>query len=169
MLIFLVDGVLQTPILPTMFYPQVDMLFVTLTALCPWYGAVNFKQRLRCQPPKQNILLCLTLCMKQFWSRTLWKISIAFLICKIWSLIFCITCHEDNLSAIVMAESLKFTPQTKTYCNQNHHFWSRVQTYVNKSGDIKIKYILSKLQLADIFTQPLENESFIRCPNMLCG
>jgi hypothetical protein len=26
---------------------------------------------------------------------------------------FCITCHEDNLLVIAMAESLKFTPWTK--------------------------------------------------------
>jgi hypothetical protein len=31
---------------------------------------------------------------------------------------FCITRHEDNLSAIAMAESLKFTPRTKAYCHQ---------------------------------------------------
>jgi hypothetical protein len=82
---------------------------------------------------------------------------------------FCITCHEDNLLAIAMAESLKFTPRTKHIAIKYHDFRSRVQTFFNKSGDIKIKYIYSKLQLADIFTKPLENESFCRCRNMLCG
>jgi hypothetical protein len=82
---------------------------------------------------------------------------------------FCITYHEDNLLAIAMAESLKFTPWTKHIAIEYHHFRSRVQMFFNKSGDIKIKYISSKLQLADIFTKPLENESFFRCHNMLCG
>jgi hypothetical protein len=82
---------------------------------------------------------------------------------------FCITCHEDNLLAIDMAESLKFTPWTKHIAVKYHHFQSRVQTSLNKPGDIKIKYISTKLQLADIFTQPLENDSFFRCRNMLCG
>jgi hypothetical protein len=81
----------------------------------------------------------------------------------------CITCHKDNLSAIVMAESLKFTPWTKHTVIKYHHFRSRVQTPFNKSGDIKIKYISSKLQLADIFTKPLDNKSFFRCRNMICG
>jgi hypothetical protein len=80
---------------------------------------------------------------------------------------FCITCHEDNLSATAMAESLKFTPWTKHIAIKYHHFRSRAQTSFNKLGDIKIKYILTKLQLADIFTKPLENDSFFRCCNML--
>ncbi len=81
----------------------------------------------------------------------------------------CITCHGDNLLAIAMAESSKFTPWTKHIAIKYHHFRSRVQMSFNKSGDIKINYISSKLQLADIFTKPLENESFFRCCNMLCG
>jgi hypothetical protein len=81
----------------------------------------------------------------------------------------CITCHEENLSAIAMVESLKFTPRTKHIAIKYHHSQSRVQTSFNKLGDIKIKYISTKLQLADIFTKPLENDSFFRCRNMLCG
>jgi hypothetical protein len=82
---------------------------------------------------------------------------------------FCVTCHEDNLLAIAIAESFKFTPWTKHGAIKYHHFQSRVQTSFNKSGDIKIKYISTKLQLADIFTKPLKNDSFFRCRNMLCG
>jgi hypothetical protein len=82
---------------------------------------------------------------------------------------FCITCHENNLAAIAMAKSLKFTPQTKHIAIKYHHFQSRVQTSFNKLRDIKIKYLLMKLHLADIFTKPLENDSFFRCRNILCG
>ncbi len=82
---------------------------------------------------------------------------------------FCITCHEVNSLAIAMAESLKFTPWAKYIAIKYFHFQSRVQTSFNKSGEIKIKYISMKLQLADIFTKPLENDSFFRCRNMLCG
>jgi hypothetical protein len=35
---------------------------------------------------------------------------------------FCITCHEDNLLAIAMAECLKFTPWTKHIAIKYHHF-----------------------------------------------
>jgi hypothetical protein len=54
---------------------------------------------------------------------------------------FCITFHKDNLLAIAMAESLKFTPCTKHITLKYHYFCSRINTSFNKSGDIKIKYI----------------------------
>ena len=82
---------------------------------------------------------------------------------------FHITLHEDNLSAIAMAESLKFTPRTKHIAIKYHHFCSRVHTSFKKSGDIKIKYIFSKKQLADIFTKPLDADSFFTLGKMLSG
>ena len=82
---------------------------------------------------------------------------------------FCITVHEDNLSAISMAESLKFTPRTKHIAIKYHHFRSRVQTSFNKSGDIRLRYISTKLQKADILTKPLDDSSFFKLRHMLCG
>ncbi len=58
-------------------------------------------------------------------------------------------------SAIAMAESFKFTPRTKHIANKYHHFCSQVNTSFNKSGDIKIKYMSTKKQIADIFTKPV--------------
>jgi hypothetical protein len=77
--------------------------------------------------------------------------------------------HEDNLSAISMAESLKFTPCTKHIAIKYHLFCSRVQTSFNKMGDIKLKYISTKQQLADIFTKPADDDSFLKLCHMLCG
>ncbi len=82
---------------------------------------------------------------------------------------FCITVHEDNLLAIAMVESLKFTPCTKHIATKYHHFRSRVNTSSNTSGDIKIKYISTKKQLADIFTKPIGAGCFFHLHNMLCG
>ncbi len=82
---------------------------------------------------------------------------------------FCITLHEDNLSAIAMAESLIFTPGTKHIAIKYHHFCGRVHTSSDKSGDVKIKYISAKKQLADIFTKPVDNVGFIALCMMLCG
>jgi hypothetical protein len=73
---------------------------------------------------------------------------------------FCIMAHKDNMSAIAMAKSLKFAPRTKHIAIKYHHFCSRVQTSSNPSGDIKIKYISTKKQLADIFTKPIDAGSF---------
>jgi hypothetical protein len=81
----------------------------------------------------------------------------------------CIMLHEDNLSAIAMAESLKFTPCTKHIAVKYHHFCSRVNTSFNKSGDSKIKYISTKKQLADIFIKPLDGDNFFALCKMLCG
>ena len=47
---------------------------------------------------------------------------------------FCLTVHEDNLSTIAMAESLKFTPRTKHIAIKYHYFRSRVQTNYNPKG-----------------------------------
>jgi hypothetical protein len=82
---------------------------------------------------------------------------------------FCIMLNEDNLSAIVMAESLKLTPWTKHTAIKYHHFCSRVHTSSNKSGDIKIKYISTKKQLADIFTKPVYSIGFFALHMMLSG
>ena len=82
---------------------------------------------------------------------------------------FCIRLHEDNLSAIAMAESLKFTPWTKHIAIKYHHFRSQVHTSFNKSGDIKLKYISTKKQLVDIFTKPVDAESFFTLREMLNG
>ena len=82
---------------------------------------------------------------------------------------FCIMLHEDNLSAIAMVESLKFTPRTKHIAIKYHHFHSRVNTSFNKLGDIKIEYISTKIQLADIFTEPLDGDNFFALHKMLCG
>jgi hypothetical protein len=82
---------------------------------------------------------------------------------------FCFTVHEDNHSALSMAESLKFTPHTKHIAIKYHHFCSRVQTSFNKSGDIKLKYISTKQQLADISTKPVDDDCFFKLPHMLCG
>jgi hypothetical protein len=82
---------------------------------------------------------------------------------------FCITVHEDNLSAIAIAEYLKFTPRTKLIAIKYHHFRSRVRTAYNQSGDIKLKYISTKQQLADIFTKPFDDASFFNLHHKLCG
>jgi hypothetical protein len=44
-----------------------------------------------------------------------------------------------------------------------------VQTSFNPSGDIKIKHISTKQQLADIFTKPIDDTSFFKLRYMLCG
>ncbi len=81
----------------------------------------------------------------------------------------CITIHEDNLSAISMAESLKFAPHTKHIAIKYHPFYSKVQTSFNKSGDIKLKKISNKQQLANIFTKPVDNEILFKLWHMSCG
>lgn len=82
---------------------------------------------------------------------------------------FCLIVHEDNLSMIAMSESIKFTPRTKHIEIKYHHFRSRVKSSYNPFGDIAIKDISTKLQLADIFTKPLDNVTFFDLRKLLCG
>ena len=82
---------------------------------------------------------------------------------------FCLTVHEDNLSSISMAESLKFTPRTKQISIKYHHFCSKIKTTYNPSGDIIIKYISTENQLADIFTKPVDDVTFFTLRKLLCG
>jgi hypothetical protein len=81
---------------------------------------------------------------------------------------FCIMLHEDNLLVIATAESLKFTPRTKHIAIKYHHFCSRINTSFNKSGDIKIKYISTKKQIADIFTKPVDVKWMVTILITLC-
>ena len=81
---------------------------------------------------------------------------------------FCLTVHEDNLSTIAVAESLKFTPRTKHTAIKYHHFRSRVRCSYHPQGDIHVKYISTKKQLADIFTKPVDDTTFFALRNMLC-
>ena len=82
---------------------------------------------------------------------------------------FCLTVHEDNLSTIAMAESLKFTPRTKHIAIKCHHFRSKVQTNYNPKGDIRLKYINTKQQLTDIMTKPGDDTTFFALRKLLSG
>ena len=68
-----------------------------------------------------------------------------------------------------MVESLKFAPRTKHIAIKYHHFRSKVKTTYNPSGDIIIKYISTKKQLADIFTKPVDDVTFFTLRKLLCG
>jgi hypothetical protein len=60
------------------------------------------------------------------------------------------TIYEDNKGCIDLANAPKLRPRTKHIGIKYHHFRSHVA-----SGAIKIQWIDSKHQLADIFTKPL--------------
>ena len=66
-----------------------------------------------------------------------------------------------------MAESLKFTPRTKRIAIKYHDFKRRVHTTNNPQGDIKLRYISTKKQIADIFTKPVDDATFFTLRKML--
>ncbi len=72
--------------------------------------------------------------------------------------------HEDNQSCIKMAQSDKFTPQTKHIALKYHHF----RRYV-KRGEIAIHYCPTDDQKADLLTKPLSDNIFFRLRYMLSG
>ena len=74
------------------------------------------------------------------------------------------TVHEDNTSAIRMAESPKVTIRTKHLSTKYHHF----KKYV-KENTIVIRHISTHDQLADIFTKPLPEGTFLNLRSRLLG
>jgi hypothetical protein len=72
--------------------------------------------------------------------------------------------HEDNQSTIRMANSDKFTPQTKHIALKYHHFCSHV-----KNGCIEINYCRTEDQKADLLTKPLADAAFFKLRHMLIG
>lgn len=72
--------------------------------------------------------------------------------------------HEDNEACISMVQSPKFTPRTKHIALKYHHF----RSYVDK-GLIQIAHIGTTEQTADIFTKPLEQNTFEYLRKKLSG
>jgi hypothetical protein len=62
----------------------------------------------------------------------------------------------DSSSAICLAHTLVFYGRAK-HINVRHHF---LRDHVEK-GDIKMKFIDTERQLADIFTKPLDSSQFV--------
>jgi hypothetical protein len=68
-----------------------------------------------------------------------------------------VSIHEDNLGALVLAETLppQFTPRSKYYATKT--IWFREE--IHKHG-IKLKKIETSEQLGDIFTKGLTQATF---------
>jgi len=83
-----------------------------------------------------------------------------------------ITCQvfEDNAGAIELAKFPKLRPRTKHLAIQYHHFRSwTVKGLDGEEPRIKINYISSELQEADIMTKPLAKHQFELLRKRLCG
>jgi hypothetical protein len=71
--------------------------------------------------------------------------------------VFKCTIFEDNKGTVEMANVPKMRPRTK-HLNVKYHFFRQ---YV-EDGTLSILHIPGEHQMADIFTKPLEEESFIK-------
>ena len=83
-----------------------------------------------------------------------------------------ITCQifEDNAGAIELAKFPKLRPRTKHLAIQYHHFRSWTVKGLNgEEPKIKINYISTQLQEADIMTKPLAKQQFEILRERLCG
>ena len=83
-----------------------------------------------------------------------------------------ITCNvmEDNVGAIELAKLPKLRPRTKHIAIQYHHFreWTSAGPH-QKPPRIKVQYIKTELQQADIMTKPLTRQPFQRLRKLLSG
>jgi hypothetical protein len=79
------------------------------------------------------------------------------------STIYC-RVHEDNASALLLANSQHLNNRNKYLAVKLHHFWSHV-----KPGVIEVVKCDTKLMLADPFTKPLVREIFERLRLLIMG
>jgi len=75
--------------------------------------------------------------------------------CKVW---------EDNQACLAMATSHRFSPRTKHIALKYHHFRSFVER-----KRIRINYVDTLRQQADIFTKPVRDDLFPKLRFMLMG
>ena len=73
------------------------------------------------------------------------------------------TVFEDNNGALQLANTGNLTPRTKHIALRYHHFRSEVD-----SGNIVVKHVESKEQVADIFTKGL-TDNFVYLREKLMG
>jgi hypothetical protein len=77
---------------------------------------------------------------------------------------------EDNAGAIELAKLPKLRPRTKHMAIQYHHFRSwTVEGLDGEKPRIKVEYISTDQQQADIFTKPLPRIQFQTLRERLCG
>jgi hypothetical protein len=74
------------------------------------------------------------------------------------------TVFEDNSSALELAKAPKMRLRTKHIVIKYHHFRSKVD-----SGEVDIKRVDTKNQIADIFTKGLPRFDFEQLRLMLLG
>ena len=67
------------------------------------------------------------------------------------------TTHEDNTSAITLANDQRMTNRTRHYLVCWHFFWQAV-----RRGDVKVTHIDTKNQEADYLTKRLALDAFLR-------
>ena len=72
--------------------------------------------------------------------------------------------HEDNASALLLANSQHLNNRNKYLAVKLHHFWSHA-----KPGVIEVVKCDTKLMLADNFTKPLVREVFERLRLLIMG
>jgi hypothetical protein len=82
---------------------------------------------------------------------------------------FVIKVRDDNQSCIAMAQSSKFSPETKHIAIKYHHFWKLVITQSNPNGFLEIEYCSTDNQIADIFTKPIHDDIFMQLWQKLLG
>ena len=74
------------------------------------------------------------------------------------------TMHEDNKGCIDLVETPKMRPRTKHIALKYHHF----RTFV-KNKTVSVRYCETALQIADIFTKPLNDTQFKALRKMMMG
>ena len=74
------------------------------------------------------------------------------------------TTHEDNTSALTLANDQRITNRTRHYHVRWHFFWQAV-----RQGNVKVTHIDTKNQEADYLTKGLALDAFLRLRQKVQG
>ena len=72
--------------------------------------------------------------------------------------------YEDNQGCIALSENPVMHKRTKHIDVRHYFIRERVE-----SGDIALKYVATKNQLADLLTKPLQRDAFQRLRDVVMG
>ena len=143
--------------------------FITLAG-CPMIWGSKLQQMIALSTTEAEYL-ALSYAMRQFLpAKALVESVLAHIDKKFEGAIIKSTAFEDNQSCIATAKSKKISPRTKHIATHVHFFRSHIHDENdNPDGDIRIEYIDTKVQPADMLTKSLGFEQFAKLRKIAFG
>ena len=143
--------------------------FITLAG-CPMIWGSKLQQMVALSTTEAEYL-ALSYAMRQFLpAKALVQSVLAHIDKQFEGVVIKSPAFEDNQSCIATARSKKISPRTKHIATHVHFFRSHIHDENdNPDGDIRIEYIDTKIQPADMLTKSLGVEQFVKLRKIAFG